>query len=284
MFSIFMNLPSKPRSAASIAMLLLLSFALQGTALHAQSPYDERSTGEKVGGFFRRLFYGEPAPNPYYGPGPSSGGGRYSLDQPPVEMRHPRYRSSQRSDSIPPPPTPPSNRKRDEEASSTRNYSKTDPSTKRQKTPVKESKIEDEPPAKITKKNTPETEPIRETSRKEPTPEVTIKSNSQTETVKPDSGYTDSGKQSERKPTTTETKRETIASNSDAAPRNTPTSSPSPAPTKQSDSKETLTGSKTSKPGRVKSPYSPFNELDVQGLNSGQLALDPTTQRVFRVP
>ncbi len=45
-----------------------------------------------------------------------------------------------------------------------------------------------------------------------------------------------------------------------------------------------LTGSKTSKAGRVKSPYPPYNELDVSGLSTGSLALDPTTQKVFRVP
>jgi hypothetical protein len=46
----------------------------------------------------------------------------------------------------------------------------------------------------------------------------------------------------------------------------------------------TLTGSKTTKEGRVKSPYPPFNELDVTGLPAGSLAMDPTTGKVFRVP
>jgi hypothetical protein len=46
----------------------------------------------------------------------------------------------------------------------------------------------------------------------------------------------------------------------------------------------TLTGSKTGKDGRVKSPYPPFNELDVTGLPAGSLAMDPTTGKVFRVP
>lgn len=43
-------------------------------------------------------------------------------------------------------------------------------------------------------------------------------------------------------------------------------------------------GGKTSKPGRVTSPYPPYKELDVTGLESGSLALDPTTQKVFEVP
>jgi hypothetical protein len=34
----------------------------------------------------------------------------------------------------------------------------------------------------------------------------------------------------------------------------------------------------------VISPYPPYRELDVSGLSSGSLALDPTTQKVFEVP
>lgn len=45
-----------------------------------------------------------------------------------------------------------------------------------------------------------------------------------------------------------------------------------------------LRGKKTGKEGRVISPYPPYRELDVTGLSSGSLALDPTTQKVFEVP
>jgi hypothetical protein len=45
-----------------------------------------------------------------------------------------------------------------------------------------------------------------------------------------------------------------------------------------------LRGKKGSKDGRVISPYPPYRELDVSGLSSGSLALDPTTQKVFEVP
>lgn len=37
-------------------------------------------------------------------------------------------------------------------------------------------------------------------------------------------------------------------------------------------------------PGAVVSPYPPHNELDVSGLSSGSLAVDPTTKKVFRIP
>ena len=61
----------------------------------------------------------------------------------------------------------------------------------------------------------------------------------------------------------------------------TPTPTPPKAP---SDSSNVMTGTKTGKSGRVKSPYAPYSELDVTGLPSGSLALDPTTQKVFRIP
>lgn len=41
---------------------------------------------------------------------------------------------------------------------------------------------------------------------------------------------------------------------------------------------------KTSTPGLVISPYAPYNVMDVKGLRSGQLALDPSCQKKFRVP
>lgn len=66
-----------------------------------------------------------------------------------------------------------------------------------------------------------------------------------------------------------------------------PAQSPAPtssAPTTPSSNNTTLTGSRTSKDGRVKSPYPPYNELDVSGLPTGSLAMDPTTGKVFRVP
>jgi hypothetical protein len=55
-----------------------------------------------------------------------------------------------------------------------------------------------------------------------------------------------------------------------------------PASTSASDG--TPVGKKGSKAGRVVSPFPPHNELDVTGLESGSLALDPTTNKVFKVP
>lgn len=56
------------------------------------------------------------------------------------------------------------------------------------------------------------------------------------------------------------------------------------ATTPKANSGSFLRGKKAAKPGHVISPYPPYRELDVSGLASGSLALDPTTQKVFEVP
>lgn len=44
------------------------------------------------------------------------------------------------------------------------------------------------------------------------------------------------------------------------------------------------TATRGSKPGRVKVPFPPYNELDVSGMASGSLAKDPATGKMFRLP
>ncbi len=55
-------------------------------------------------------------------------------------------------------------------------------------------------------------------------------------------------------------------------------------PKAPAETKSVPVGTHTSKASRVKSPFPPYNELDITGLQSGSLAMDPTTNRVFRVP
>lgn len=38
------------------------------------------------------------------------------------------------------------------------------------------------------------------------------------------------------------------------------------------------------RPGRVKSPFPPYGDLDVSGMSSGSLARDPVSGKLFRVP
>lgn len=37
-------------------------------------------------------------------------------------------------------------------------------------------------------------------------------------------------------------------------------------------------------PNQVISPYPPFNVIDITGFNPGQLARDPSNNRIFRIP
>jgi hypothetical protein len=58
-----------------------------------------------------------------------------------------------------------------------------------------------------------------------------------------------------------------------------------PAANPQStDIKDYPTATRAKKPGFVKSPYPPYQELDTTGMISGSLARDPTTGKIFRVP
>lgn len=41
---------------------------------------------------------------------------------------------------------------------------------------------------------------------------------------------------------------------------------------------------RTANPDQVISPFSPFNVIDVEGFKSGQLARDPSNQKIFRIP
>lgn len=79
-------------------------------------------------------------------------------------------------------------------------------------------------------------------------------------------------------PAETPKEKETVVASNNAA-KDKGADSPAPASTGS-----TLTGTRTTKAGLVKSPYPPYNELDVTGLPTGSLAMDPTTGKVFRVP
>ncbi|WP_050026880.1 hypothetical protein [Verrucomicrobium sp. BvORR034] len=135
------------------------------------------------------------------------------------------------------------------------------------------------------------------TRRQEPSPSL-----GKTQTPKNNAPATPKPDETPSKPASGNHSPVTTTSNS---PVTSPDSTPAPEPRRQeptvadepstaSNSKPStpspaasgapLVGSKTAKPGRVKSPYPPYNELDVTGLSSGSLAMDPTTQKVFRVP
>ena len=69
----------------------------------------------------------------------------------------------------------------------------------------------------------------------------------------------------------------TVTENNNKTDRNT-------TPTKTENKPAYPFATKTEKPGYVKSPYSPFALLDVRGIKPGGLAMEPDSDRIFRVP
>jgi hypothetical protein len=59
---------------------------------------------------------------------------------------------------------------------------------------------------------------------------------------------------------------------------------PDPEPQRPTRPGEYPTARKTANPNEVISPYEPYNVIDVEGFRSGQLARDPSNQKIFRVP
>jgi hypothetical protein len=56
---------------------------------------------------------------------------------------------------------------------------------------------------------------------------------------------------------------------------------PPPAPTRPG---EYPTARPTANPNEVTSPYEPYNIIDIEGFRPGQLARDPSNNKIFRVP
>lgn len=300
--------------------LTAIFLAVCGTSSAQQAPHGSyyqpqqesglKRMGRSVGDFFRRSFYGEPAPS-YQTPAyrqPSGTARSYSLDAPPSGQGYARSQSYGTSPHYQAPPrtasTPPKSSRTARTASkpstgsSTASRSSSTESRKRYAPPSKPSSFKKAPshPADEPARSEPETV----TAPSNPplplpnsTPEVDKGS------TPPASGSTEAKLGDPRLsntfplPGASPKKDESIISPTYTSdPINLgPTKPPveDTASTKSSGSGSTKSGSflvgrKTSKAGRVISPYAPYNELDVAGLPSGSLALDPTTQKVFQVP
>lgn len=207
--------------------------------------------GRKFGDLFRRVFYGDAPP-----PGQSQQGyppGRVgrSLDQPPSgysRITPPPALSTPRYEAPPRQQAPP-----------------------RSETPLVERQPSEIPPPSESPKSRPATRsqpPVTKPSTVPP-PSPQAATTPQSSTSNP---AAESPPRQEPKPAKKEA--------TDAPPSSTPEKKPESAPSGGA----FLKGKRTNKPGRVISPYPPYQELDVSGLSSGSLALDPTTQKVFEVP
>jgi hypothetical protein len=303
-------------------------------------------TGENVGSFIRRKFYGEPAPGAYQQPVYRRPGGApaayrapaYNLDAParpayqtsgtgyqrPVASTTPKYvkppRETSTEDATPETKpvakttsktttkpktstttaktksTPPSEPEAAPKTTTKKRYTPAKPSTfakpEPKPAPVRKT-VEDQPPETRSAPSFPASTP--EPPRYNPSSTGTTQASLKTERTSL-SGGLDSA------PTTTTTAlsptiggsevdltpKDTEPAETSSLPKVSTTSQPSGTGTTtdvgSKSSGSFLVGKKGSKPGRVVSPYAPFNELDVTGLPTGSLALDPTTQKVFEVP
>ncbi len=215
--------------------------------------------GRRFGEMFRRVFYGDAPPaQPYYG-------NQGRLDQPPQGgyYQQPQYQ-----------PTPGVPGQPRYETAPPRNGSPAMPPTSRMNSGSGKSA----PPIK--KNSSPSS-----TTSKKKTVQESPPSNYRPSTISRDTPPA---------PPPPPTEPSTTVGSSSGKPQQLPGSKPSDAGTSSSSSKSEpsatvssgsfLRGKKAAKPGRVISPYPPYRELDVTGLASGSLALDPTTQKVFEVP
>lgn len=241
------------------------------------------NVGERVGGFVKRLFYGEPQaayPQPQYNSGYQSG---RSLDAPPAATRRsvPTYQSSNASKPPAPldKPTPTSKpkvtKKPETSLAKTASSKYTPPRIKPESSAPKSEpkpapqKVEEQPPA-----------PAPTPTRTEPAP-YTPPSPQDTPPVidnKPSEAPTTLASLNSSQPNAV------TSSTTPTPPVQETQSTPKETPVSNSTSGQFLIGKKTATPGRVISPYPPYQELDVSGLSSGSLALDPTTDKVFQIP
>ncbi len=296
-------------TAARIAVASILSFSgssavaedYQESAGYGGSRLDtfyERgdAMSERVSGFMRRIFKGSPQnsapPNTNYAPPPS-------YQTPPASSRS----------ASPPPPV--SDYERPATNSSNKVYGYSEPPAKTTKKSVLNSSYSALGGAS---EQRTATKPVQAATRKksERKPLINL-NNSKAPTVEssPDrnGSYTPplpSEPKLQRTPKTPEAEappapkktpavEEQVASLNSVMPKEPAPTQPAPEPPKTIEKPipeptatlskdDTPLGTKGSKPGRVKSPFAPYNELDVDGLESGSMALDPTTNKVFKVP
>ena len=310
---------SQPSSVAARGLLLMVIAAvLCGPArLHAQinaaglqEQGDEMS--RQVGGFFRKLFYGEDRnesgyrpqqpQQPAYRTAPPPQPRQYQTAPPPVSRRSDDYSTPQRPRSNPNPPPATASRKSSTHASESDKPKRKDtpPATTASRSIAKHTEPEEKPrkkteepsskqvvkhkdytPPRLNEDADAKPAPSKSPALKAPTqPENSSKVASKKSTPDTD-GISPYAEDHRPGGGTLLAPKDSIAS---TPPAKTEEKKKETKPSTPADGTfPTGTASKAN-PGSVVSPYPPFNELDVGGLPSGSLAVDPTTKKVFRVP
>jgi hypothetical protein len=235
-----------------------------------------QGVSERVGGFVKRLFYGERAPS--YAPNTSASRFGYaasrSLDAPPQAYRPERSAPSPASRNIASAPPAAVTKKTQKTSAPVKTATtpgkytppKIKPDTSAPKSTLQPAakpepqKVLDEPPA-------PTLTPAPALNNQPTEPPATVASLTRTLP----------GMDPAPAPATAPEKTAPVTTSSTTPQKQPPTST-------AASSGQFLVGKKTAVPGRVISPYPPHQELDVGGLASGSLALDPTTDKVFEIP
>ena len=259
----------RPVLAGAVASAaILLAVSAQADQTLGNDPFREKDPGffhrasNDVGNFFKRLFGTDEEKHPQKkAPAPKknrSTGQRYNLDHPPEEVRD-TAASSNRAGST--------TSKADAADSGTRPKSPA-------RSPSRGTTLLEEPPK-------PKPKPQKPASGDSGSPAASTDAASQSgKSRKP----ADAASGSAGEGTVLYSNTGTANARPPEPAAKTRTETTVKTPKAPSDPPSVLTGTKTGKLGRVKSPYAPYSELDVTGLPSGSLALDPTTQKVFRIP
>ncbi|MEZ0274867.1 MAG: hypothetical protein ACAH88_08170 [Roseimicrobium sp.] len=291
-----MKIPLKPGHLMPKAALALCLLGACATTSFAQYPPSGQKprVGTRFLNFVKDLVWGEEPENRYrgYAPPPQAstrqqsygaqGAQRFNLDRPPVGAGQDEHEEYQRP--VPPPPsqnhlsqqrdmpyTAPRKEKAPEperQAQHREEAQEDPPAPVKQKPPVEERKVEETPPPSkglFSKKSEPKQKVEESVPESKPDIQPLKTTTTKTETPKQEAPV--------------ETQKETVVASNKEKSTGGSTNSTAPA-----SNGATLTGTRTTKAGLVKSPYAPYNELDVTGLPSGSLAMDPTTGKVFRVP
>ena len=305
-------------------------------AASIQEQGDEMS--RRVGGFFRKLFYGEDRNSNYSQPQPQSPyqtapqqpqPNRYQYAPPPASNNQGATSTTPRK--RPPPSEPPataSHKSPSRTAEPDKPKHKEDATTAASHSASKRPGALDSPPLK---KEVPDSKPVAKRKnytpptvagddtpalkpKKEPKPDTKTEPTHKENVVKapvqdqpPSSHVTKKSEPPTVVKSTPSSHAESgglspyadgVGSTTLMAPKDSIASTPPAKPEEPKKKKETTpsaasgasegtfpTGTvSAARPGTVVSPYPPHNELDVSGLPSGSLAVDPTTKKVFRVP
>ncbi len=311
-----MNSIPSAKLCGFIVAMTLLAILCPSVAL-AQQPSAGDQFSKRVGDWFRRNLYGET--NPGYGPPPGSAprSSVFGGSQPQAPQAPQTYYPAAQQNMAPTAPTRPMGYPQQQyatpqapvyqQAPTTLTATKTAtaskapakssaPAKKRSYSPpqVREEQpvasYQDTPPksSSAPAKQTVVTAPTLSTANKNPSTSAAQTSPEAARAAAISASFTGLSPYADGFPASSDSQAPKSSSgNAKPAPPPAPATTAkkeASAPTPTATAGNYPIGSRTDKAGRVVSPFPPNTELDVGGMASGSLALDPITNQVFRIP